>query len=53
MKKILNKVEDLVVEMCEGMVKAHPDKLAFDRKHKILSRAKVNKQKVSRIAIRQ
>ncbi len=50
MKKILNKVEDLVVEMCEGMVKAHPDKLAFDRKHKILSRAKVNKQKVSLIS---
>ncbi len=50
MKKILNKVEDLVVEMCEGMVKAHPDKLAFDRKHKILSRAKVNEQKVSLIS---
>jgi dihydroxyacetone kinase len=50
MKKILNKVEDLVVEMCEGMVKAHPDKLAFDRKHKILSRARVNKQKVSLIS---
>ena len=50
MKKILNKVEDLVVEMCEGMVKAHPDKLAFDKKHKILSRARVNKQKVSLIS---
>lgn len=50
MKKILNKVDDLVIEMCEGMVKAHPDKLAFDRKHKILSRARVNKQKVSLIS---
>lgn len=27
MKKIINKVEDVVVEMCEGMAKAHPDKL--------------------------
>ena len=50
MKKILNKVEDLVIEMCEGMIKAHPDKLAFDKKHKIISRAKVNKQKVSLIS---
>jgi dihydroxyacetone kinase len=50
MKKILNKVDDLVIEMCEGMVKAHPTQLVFDRKYKILSRATVNKQKVSLIS---
>ena len=50
MKKILNKVEDLVIEMCDGMVKAHPTQLAFDRKHKIISRVKVNTEKVSLIS---
>lgn len=50
MKKILNKVEDLVIEMCDGMVKAHPTQLAFDRKHKVISRVKFNKQKVSLIS---
>ena len=50
MKKILNKVEDLVVEMCEGMIKAHPTQLAFSKKFKVISRAQVNKQKVSLIS---
>ena len=50
MKKILNKVDDLVIEMCEGMVKAHPTQLAFDKKYKIISRAQGNKQKVSLIS---
>ena len=34
MKKILNKVDDLVIEMCEGMIKAHPTQLAFNKKFK-------------------
>ena len=50
MKKILNKVEDLVIEMCDGMVKAHPTQLAFNRKFKVLSRAQANKHKVSLIS---
>jgi len=50
MKKILNKVEDLVIEMCDGMVKAHPTQLAFNKKFKVLSRAQANKQKVSLIS---
>ena len=50
MKKILNKPEDLVVEMCDGMVKAHPRHLVFNRKFKVLSRAQANKQKVSLIS---
>ena len=50
MKKILNKVEDLVIEMCDGMVKAHPTQLVFNKKFKVLSRAQANKQKVSLIS---
>lgn len=47
MKKVLNAVEDIVVEMCEGMVMAHPEHLAFNRKYKILARKTLNKKKVS------
>lgn len=50
MKKIMNKVEDLVIEMCEGMEKANPDKLTFVRKYKILRRKNLNKDKVSLIS---
>lgn len=50
MKKLLNKVENVVVEMCEGMVKAHPEHLAFNVKHKILSRKQPNTKKVSLIS---
>jgi dihydroxyacetone kinase len=50
MKKIVNKVEDLVVEMCEGMEKAYPDKLFFSRKYKILRRKTLDKKKVSLIS---
>ena len=50
MKKVINKPEDLVIEMCEGMIKAHPTQLAFNKKFKIISRAKVNKQKVNLIS---
>ncbi|MFT3848242.1 MAG: dihydroxyacetone kinase subunit DhaK [Propionivibrio sp.] len=50
MKKIINTPENLVIEMCEGMIKAHPTQLAFNKKFKIISRAKVNKQKVSLIS---
>ena len=46
MKKILNEVGDVVVEMCEGMAMAHPGHLAFDAKYKILSRKVPNRKKV-------
>ncbi len=46
MKKIINKVEDVVIEMCAGIEKAHPDKLAFSRKYKIIKRKSINKDKV-------
>lgn len=50
MKKLINTPETLVVEMCEGMVKAHPEHLAFNAKHKIITRKQPNKQKVSLIS---
>jgi len=49
-KKILNAPETLVVEMCEGMEKAHPDTLVFSRKNKIIRRKNLNKNKVSLIS---
>ncbi|SHH15979.1 dihydroxyacetone kinase [Clostridium grantii DSM 8605] len=49
MKKILNTPENLVIEMCEGMIKAHPDKLKFNKKHKIITRKELNKDKVTLI----
>lgn len=50
MKKIINKVEDVVMEMCEGMAKAHPDKLQFSKKYKIIKRKELNKDKVSLVS---
>ena len=50
MKKIINKVEDVVVEMCKGMEKAHGDKLVFSPKYKILKRKTINKNKVTLIS---
>ena len=37
MKKLINKPENLVVEMCKGFVLAHPE-LQFTESHKIISR---------------
>lgn len=50
MKKIINNPEDLVIEMCEGMVAAHPDMLAFKKRHKLLVRKELNKNKVTLIS---
>lgn len=50
MKKVLNALEDIVAEMCEGMVMAHPAHFAFDRKYKILSRKTIDRKKVSLIS---
>ncbi len=50
MKKIINKVEDIVIEMCEGIVKAHPEQLAFSKKYKIIKRKQINKGKVTLIS---
>jgi triose/dihydroxyacetone kinase / FAD-AMP lyase (cyclizing) len=37
MKKLMNKAENLVMEMCRGIVYAHPE-LQFNEKYKIISR---------------
>jgi dihydroxyacetone kinase len=50
MKKIINKVEDVVVEMCEGIERAYPDKITFDRKHKIVRRKNPRADKVCLIS---
>ena len=49
MKKIMNKPENLVVEMCNGMVMAHPE-LEFLKKYKIMKKKAINEQKVSLIS---
>lgn len=50
MKKIINTPETMVVEMCEGMVAAHPNELAFKKRHKLLMRKNLNSNKVSLIS---
>lgn len=50
MKKIINKVEDIVIDMCQGIVKAHPEELSFSKKYKIIKRKQLNKCKVTLIS---
>jgi len=50
MKKIMNTPETFVIEMCEGMVAAHPKQLAFNKKYKLLMRKELNKNKVTLIS---
>ena len=50
MKKIINTPETLVIEMCEGMVAAHPKTLKFKKRHKLLMRKKMNSNKVTLIS---
>lgn len=49
MKKIINKAEDIVLEMCNGMVMAHPE-LEFVKKYKIMKKKELNENKVSLIS---
>lgn len=49
MKKIINKAETVVIEMCNGMAMAHPE-LEFVQKYKILKKKDINKNKVSLIS---
>lgn len=49
MKKIMNRPETAVIEMCNGIVMAHPE-LKFDQKFKIISKKEINKNKVSLIS---
>lgn len=49
MKKIINKPEGLVIEMCKGLIKAHPE-LDFVEKYKVVKKKDINKDKVSLIS---
>jgi len=49
MKKIMNKPETVVMEMCNGIALAHPE-LEFVRKYKIMKKKNINLNKVSLIS---
>lgn len=49
MKKIMNKAENVVMEMCNGIAMAHPE-LEFVRKYKVMKKKNINKNKVSIIS---
>ncbi|MBW3112533.1 dihydroxyacetone kinase subunit DhaK [Bacillus sp. MCCB 382] len=49
MKKVMNKPEDLIVEMCNGMAMAHPE-LEFMKKYKVMKKKDLNENKVTLIS---
>lgn len=49
MKKIINSPEDVVREMCKGIVLAHPE-LDLIEKYKVIKKKEINKNKVSLIS---
>lgn len=49
MKKIINNPQNVVMEMCNGIVLAHPD-LELISKYKIIKRRKQNKEKITLIS---
>lgn len=49
MKKIINKPETVVMEMCNGIAMAHPE-LEFVRRYKVMKKKNINPNKVSLIS---
>ena len=49
MKKIINKPETVVMEMCNGIAMAHPE-LEFLKKYKVIKEKNIDKNKVSLIS---
>jgi dihydroxyacetone kinase len=49
MKKIINRPETVVIEMCNGIVLAHPE-LELIEKYKVIKKKVINKDKVSLIS---
>lgn len=49
MKKIINRAETVVAEMCGGIALAQPE-LEFVKKYKIIKKKRINKRKVSLIS---
>lgn len=50
MKKIINKPENIVSEMCKGMVLAHPDMIEFNERYKFVQRKNIDNNKVTLIS---
>lgn len=50
MKKLINDPKSVVIEMCQGMVKAFPENLALDEEFMVISRKNPNKNKVNLIS---
>ncbi len=46
MKKLINDPKSVVIEMCQGMVKAFPDNLALNEEFMVISRKNPDKNKV-------
>ena len=49
MKKFMNKTEDIVAEMCQGIEMAHPD-VEFSKRYQIIKRREKNPGKVTLIS---
>ena len=49
MKKIINRPETVVMEMCNGLANAHPE-LEFMPKYKVIKKKEINKNKVSLVS---
>lgn len=49
MKKVINRTENLVLEMCSGIALAHPE-LEFLPKYKVLKKKELNTEKVTLIS---
>lgn len=49
MKKMINKPETVVMEMCNGIAMAHPE-LEFLKKYKVIKKKNINRNKVSLIS---
>ncbi len=49
MKKIMNRPETVVIEMCNGIAMAHPE-LEFIQKYKVIRKKQINNKKVSLIS---
>ena len=49
MKKIINRPETVVTEMCKGLVLTNPD-LEFVKKYKVIRKKNLDKNKVSLIS---
>jgi len=49
-KKVINEPENVVIEMCEGLVMAYPDIISLNKKYRIVMRKNLNPDKVSLIS---